>query len=146
MRRSKKFIVGAVLAAVLLSTSLGAVAVAADTETNGRPGHGAMFSALWDEVATILQEQDVNVTPEQLKDAVTQARTNLCPEGMPKRGEITPEDMISRLDTMLAAGKITQAQYDNMKTRMESMPDEMPGFGFRGHGGMRGFGGPSSTE
>jgi len=143
MRRSKKLIVSLVLAAVLLFGSLGGVALA-DTETNGRPGPGAMFSALWDEVATILQGQGVNVTPEQLKDAVTQARTNLCPEDMPKHGEVTPEDMISRLDTMMAAGKITQAQYDNMKTRMESMPDEMPGFGFRGHGGMRGLGGPTA--
>ena len=150
MWRSKKLITVAVLAAVVLAGSIGGVVLAADNGDDSQPE--AKCGALLDRVCEIYEEATgVTIDQEALKDAFTQARSELHPEGMPKCGDVTPEDMSSRLDTLLAEGNITQEQYDKMKARIESMPDEMPGFGFRGHGGfrgmggMRGFGGPCAS-
>ena len=66
----------------------------------------------------------------------------MTPSSWPNRGEMDPEALQNRLQEFFDQGKITKEQFDNMKARMESMPDNLPGFGFRGHGGFRGFGGP----
>lgn len=155
MWRSKKFIVSVALVAVLALTSLGAIAVAADDETNSE-GPMAHFSAIWDKVAAILQGKGVTVTADQLRESFAEAREEMYPDGMRGRGALDPEnrplrsqlttgDMLSRLETMLAEGKITQEQYDNMKSRIESMPEDMPFTRFRGKG-FRGMCPPGSGE
>lgn len=152
MWKSKKFIIAAVLATVLILSSIGAFAAAADDEIVSE-GPGAHFTALWDRVATILQSKGVTVTADQLKESFDEARAELCPEGMNRRGDFDPQNMLprgnfsteeilSRLDTQLAEGKITQEQYDSMKSRIESMPEGMPSFGFRGGKGFHGMGTP----
>ena len=141
MRRSKKLIIVAVLAAVVLAGSIGGVVLAVDNEDNSEPG--VRCWALMDRVCEIYaQNTGVAIDSEALEGAFTQARNELRPEGMPNRGEIDPEALQNHLQDLFDQGKITEEQYKNMKERMESMPDNLPGFGFRGHGGFRGFGGP----
>ena len=137
MWRSKKFIIVAVLAVVLLAGSIGGVAMAADNGDNSKPA----FTALWDKVATILQGKGIDVTSEQLKEAFTQARSEMRTEALQDGRMMDSEAMQERLQNLYEEGKITEEQYLKMKERMESMPDNLPGFGFRGHGGFRGFGG-----
>ena len=141
MWRSKKFIIVAVLAVVMLAVGIGGVALAAENGDDSQPE--ARCGALLDRACEIYEDNTgVAINQEVLKDACAQARSEICPEGMPNRCEMKSENMGNRLDALLAEGKITQEQYDQKKTWMESMPDKMPGFGFRGMGGHRGFGGP----
>ena len=143
MWRSKKLIVGVVLAAVLLAGSLGGVALANTGDDECSPE--ARFGELIDKVCAIYKDKsggDTIDNPDALKEAFAEARSEMHPEGMPNRGEMDPEALQNRLQNLFDQGKITQEQFDRMKERMESMPDNLPGFGFRGHGGFRGFGGP----
>ena len=139
MRRSKKLIIGVVLAAALLAGSIGGVALA---DVNG--GGGDRAARCEEFLDKVCENYGEGIDCDKLKAAFTDARSQMHPEGMPGCGEWDPEARLERLQNLYDEGKITQEQYDNMKTRMESMPDEMPGFGFRGHGGMRGFGGPTA--
>ena len=143
MWRSKKFIVIGVLAIVVLAGSIGGVALA-NAEPEAR--HGVLL----DEVCAIYNanpDRPGDIDCDVLKDAFAEARSSqMCHEGMPNRGEMDPEamqeTMLERLEALHDQGKITDDQYENMKTRMESMPDDMPRFGFRGHGFPRFFGPP----
>ena len=78
MWRSKRFIIVAVLAAVLLAGSIGGIALADDED-------GSQSGVLWDRVAEILQEKGVDVTSEQLEDAFGQARTEMRQTAMEDR-------------------------------------------------------------
>ena len=142
MRRSKKLIVGVVLAAVLLAGSIGGVALAqTGGEEESQPE--VRCGAFLNKVCEIYEENTgVSINCTALKEAFAEARSEICPEGMPNRGEMDPEALQNRLQDLFDQGKITEEQFENMKARMESMPDNLPGFGFRGHGGFHGFGGP----
>ena len=127
MRRHKKLIVGAVLAAVLLFGSLGGVALADDNEDSSQPG--ALFGALWDRACAIYQDNTGDdIDPEALKDAFTQARS-----------ETRAEALQNRLNYLVEQGKITQEQADEYLNWQGARPDVPVRFGFRGHGGFRGM-------
>jgi hypothetical protein len=129
MWRSKKLIVGVVLAAVLLFGSLGGVVLAADNGDDSQPG--ALFGALWDKVCAIYEEKTGDtLDQEALKDSFVQARS-----------EMRAEALQNRLQSLVNEGQITQEQADEYLEWQQSRPDVPVQFGFRGHGGFRGMGG-----
>lgn len=129
MWRSKKVIVGAVLAVVLLFGSLGGVALANNGDDSAPK---ARFGELLDRVSEIYQEKTgANLDQEALKDAFAQARN-----------EMQKEATQNRLKSMVEQGMITQEQADEFLQWQQSRPDVPFGFGFKGHGGPRGFPGP----
>jgi len=141
MWRRKKWVIVAVLAAVILVGSISGIVLAADNDDDSQPR--APFEALLGRVCEIYQANTGDdIDPEALETAFAQARSEMCPAGMPNRGEMDPEALQNHLEDLRNEGKITEEQYEKMKDRIESMPDNLPGFGFRGHGGFRGFGGP----
>ena len=131
--RSKKLIVAAILAAVVLVGSIGGVVLAQENEnTDGDSNQpGAIFSTVWDKVAIILQDDGVDITTEQLKAAFTEAK-----------GELRTEAMQNRLQSLVDEGKITQEQADEYLSWQAAKPDIPVKFGFRGIHKMHGFGGP----
>ncbi|MBU2536165.1 MAG: SHOCT domain-containing protein [Chloroflexi bacterium] len=140
MWRRKKLVIVAVLAAVVLVGSIGGIALANNGD-DSQPE--APCTALLDRVCEIYEQKTgVAIDPEVLRETFTQVRGEMHPEGMPNRGEMDPEALQNHLQDLFDQGKITEEQYEHMKDRIESMPDNLPGFGFRGHGGFRGFGGP----
>jgi len=129
MWRSKKLIVGVVLAAALLFGSLGGVVLAADNGDDSQPG--ALFGALWDKVCAIYEEKTGDtLDQEALKDSFVQARS-----------EMRAEALQNRLQSLVDEGQITQEQADEYLEWQQSRPDVPVQFGFRGHGGFRGMGG-----
>jgi len=129
MWRSKKLIVGVVLAAALLFGSLGGVVLAADNGDDSQPG--ALFGALWDKVCAIYEEKTGDtLDQEALKDSFVQARS-----------EMRAEALQNRLQSLVDEGQITQEQADEYLEWQQSRPDVSVQFGFRGHGGFRGMGG-----
>ena len=145
MWRSKKVIVGAVLAAVMLLASIGGAAMA---DTGDGSGLKAKFGEYFDRVCEIYEENTgVAIDQEALRDAFTQARGEMCPEALQDGRMIDPEAMQERLQNLVGEGRITQEQADKMIERWESVTDGGEGFGFKGRvgfhgmGGMRGFGG-----
>ena len=140
MWRRKKLVIVALLAAVVLAGSIGGVALANNGD-DSRPE--APCTAMLERVCEIYEQKTgVAIDPEVLKETFAQVRGEMHPEGMLKRGEIDPEALQNHLQDLLNQGKITEEQHEKMKDRIESMPDHLPGFGFRGHGGFRGFGRP----
>ena len=142
MWRSKKFIVIAVLAAVVLVGSIGGLVLAADNgDTDPCEAH---FDTMLDKVCEIYNENtDPDIDREALKDAFTQARSEMLPEDMPRFREMNPEAMQDHLQELFDQGKITQEQFDEMKARLESMSEGSPfRSGFRGMGRPHGFPGP----
>lgn len=135
MWRSKKFIFGLLATVLLVSASIGGVALAQENEEDSQPE--APINTLWDKVATILQDDGVNVTSEQLKDAFRQAQ-----------GQIQNEALKTWLQSLVEEGRITQQQADDYLKWIEAKPDTPLGFGFKGRGGfqrmgrIRGWGGP----
>ena len=122
-RSKKKFIVAAVLAAVVLVGITGGM-VFAQTGTTADNQTRTIF----DRVAGILTGKGVNVTSDQLKDAFTQAQ-----------GDIEAEALKARLGRLVAAGKLTQEQADEYSEWWQSRPNVTLPFG--GRGGFKG-GGP----
>jgi len=122
MWRNKKIIAITLLTVLLVVGSLGGVAFAqtGDDETGQR-------DSLLERVVAILVEDGVNITTDQLKDAFTQAKDELCDEAMD-----------TRLQAMIDAGKITQEEANQMKEWLESKPDVSIGPRFRGRGGFQG--------
>ena len=136
MWRSKKFIIVAVLTAVVLVGSIGGIVLAADNGDDSQPA--ARYQALLDRVCEIYQEKTgVTIDQEALKDAFAQAK-----------GEMRAEALQNRLQSLVDEGQITQEQADEYLEWQQSRPDVPVQFGFRGHvgfrgmGGMRGFGAP----
>jgi hypothetical protein len=125
MRRGKKIILIAALSIVVLAGTIGGVAFA---QTNGE---GDQPTTLLDKVTTILNEQGVNITSDQLKDAFTQAGK-----------EMKDEALNQYLDNLVAEGKITDQQAKDYKTWLDSKPADLPfQLGPRNHGEMKPFGG-----
>ena len=129
MRRSKKFILIAVLAIVVLGGSISGVALALtdDEDSQPAPRHGAML----DKVCEIYETNTgVAINSEELQIAFDQARSEIMAEAR--------ENFRQRL---IAEGKITQEQLDQFDAWLESKPDVPFPFGPRNHGGIKPFGG-----
>ena len=122
MRRSKKLILVAVLAAVVLLGSIGGIALA-QTGTGGSTG-----KTLLARVAAIL-----NMEQPKLEAAFAQAQK-----------EMRDEALTNRLNDLVKQGKINQDQANQYQKWVQSKPSLPGGFGFPGmgpRGGFRGFGG-----
>lgn len=134
MWRSKKVIVIAVLAAILLFGTLGGIALA----NTGDDGDTQSTTTIFDRVAAILQQdENINVTSDQLKNAFVKAQ-----------GDLQLDALKARLDALVEEGKIEQSEADEYLEWWQARPEGMFGFGprargfFHGMGNrMRGFGG-----
>ncbi len=125
MRRSKKLIVVAVLAAVVLVGSIGGIALANGDDSEPQ----VRFGQSLDRVCEIYQEKTgVAIDQEALRDAFAQAQD-----------EVRTEAMQNRLSSMVEEGTITQEQADEFLQWQQARPDFPFGFGFRGQGGHCGF-------
>ncbi len=138
MWRRKKYVILGLLAAVLLAgASIGGIALAQGNENEDDSQPTSTTSTFWDRIAGILQEDGVNVTSDQLKNAFKEAQEQAMTDALK-----------DRLEKMVADDEITQEEADEYLQWYESRPDIAnklgPGdhFGFRGFGGMRGWGGP----
>jgi hypothetical protein len=140
MWRSKKLIVGVVLAVVLLVGSIGGVVLAADNGDDNQPE--ARYESLLDRVYEIYQEKlGVTIDQEVLKDAFAQARGELCSEALQDGRMMDPEAMQEHLQNLYDEGKVTREQADELQEWLKARPDIPAGFGFKGHGGFHGMGG-----
>jgi hypothetical protein len=132
MWRSKKFIVAAVMAVVLVG-SISGVALATDNGDDSQPE--AEHGALLERVCEIYQgNTGVAIDQEALQDAFAQAQS-----------EMRAAAMENRLQQLVDDGEITQEEADQYLEWWESKPDVSIGLGSRVHGGMRGFGGPCAA-
>ena len=130
MWRSRKFIIVAVLAIMLLSASIGGIALAANNGDNSQPK--APDGDILEKVCAIYQQDTgVAIDQEALKNAFAQAQS-----------EMQKEREQARLQYLVEQGEITQEQADKYLEWWQSRPDVPAGFGFPGHGGFRGAGGP----
>ena len=130
MWRSKRFIIVAVLAAVILTGGIGGVVLAADNGEDSQPE--ARHEAMLDRVCEIYEANTGTAIDSQaLSGAFAQARS-----------EMQTERMDSRLQKAIEEGKITQEQADQFKEWCQSRPDVPFKSGFGGRGGHRMGGGP----
>jgi hypothetical protein len=132
MWRSKKFIIAAVLAAVVLVGSIGGVVLAQTGDEENSPQ--ARQAALMEKVCAIYEENTgTAIDLEELQKAFDQARDEMQSEALDKY-----------LQSLVDEGKITQEEADQYKAWLESKPDIgipiAPGLG--GRGMHPGFGGP----
>jgi len=131
MWRSKKFILIAVLSAVVLVGSIGGV-VFAQTENGDDSQPEARHEAMLDRVCEIYEANTGTAIDSQaLSDAFAEARS-----------EMQTERMDSRLQKAVEEGRITQEQADQYKEWCQSKPDVPFKLGFGGRGGHRMGGGP----
>jgi len=144
MWKTKKFILAAVLAIIVLVGSTAGV-VFARTGSGGpagvvltqtENGDESQSNALLDRVCEILQDEGINITPEQLKDAFADARSQMRDEALD-----------SYLQKLVDEGKITDIQAGEYKAWLEAIPNTpLPGpfgrSGFPGFGMKRGGGHP----
>jgi hypothetical protein len=144
----QKWFIPAVLLPILLVGSIagGVVAAAGDTSNNATKGQSQpadRYQGLLDRVCVIYEENTgVAIDPEQLKDALAQARS-----------KIQDEALRSWFQKLVDEGKITQEEADQYLEWWQAKPDvTLPGPGdFAFGGGMergRGFGhrgGPCSV-
>lgn len=135
MWRSRKFIIAAVLAAVVLVGGIGGAVLAADDGDAGESE--TAIEAFLDRVCAIYQEKTgVAIDQEALKDAFDQAQSDMRTEALK-----------TWLQSLVEEGKITQAQADEYSQWQQAKPDVPFGLGphgrggFGGHGGFRGMGG-----
>ena len=130
MWRSKKLIIVAVLTAMMLTGSIGGVALAADNGDDSEPE--AKYEALLDRVCEIYQENTgVTIDQEALKDAFAQAQS-----------EMQNEALETWLQSLVEQGKITQEQADDYLEWWQVRPDVPAEFVFGSRGGFHGMGGP----
>jgi len=131
MWRSKKFILIAVLSAVVLVGSIGGV-VFAQTENGDDSQPEARHEAMLDRVCEIYEANTGTAIDSQaLSDAFAEARS-----------EMQTERMDSRLQKAVEEGRITQEQADQYKEWCQLKPDVPFKLGFGGRGGHRMGGGP----
>jgi len=129
MWRSKKFIIVAVLATVMLVGTISGVVVAADNGDDSEPE--ARYEALLNRVYEIYQEKTgVTIDQEALKDAFAQAQS-----------EMQTEALETWLQSLVEEGKLIQDEADQYLNWWQAKPDVSFGFGFGGRGGFRGMGG-----
>ena len=147
MWRSKKFIVAAVLATVLVVGSIGGIALAQEN------GDDSQTKTLLARVA-----EKLGVELEVLKGYFAEARSEMRDEAIQKladEGKITQEQadqykawLKSRPDMEQFRQQLKEWQLTRpdmpleLKEWLEASPDMPVGFGFRGPRGFRGFGGP----
>ena len=128
MWKRKKFIIIVVSVALVLVGSIAGVALA-QTETSD----DSQTETLFDRVAEIIVNEGVNVTSDQLKDAFTEAQSDMHIEVLQ-----------DRLQSLVQEGEITQEEADQYLEWWQAKPDVPAGFEFRGlggFGGMRGMDG-----
>ncbi|MBI4331441.1 MAG: hypothetical protein HY673_09190 [Chloroflexi bacterium] len=118
MQRSKKFLIIAALAAVVLAGSIGGVVYA----QTPKPTPPAAGKTLFARVAVIL-----GIDQQRLEKAFAQAQR-----------EMQAEALDNRLKAMVEQGRLTQAQADQYKTWWQSRPDVPIGPGFAGAPGLPG--------
>jgi len=129
MWRSKKLIIVAVLAAVMMAGTIGGVVLATNNGDDSEPE--ARYEALLNRVCEIYQEKTgVTIDQEALKDAFAQAQS-----------EMQTEALETWLQSLVEEGEISQAQADEYLDWWQAKPDVSFGFGFGGRGGFRGMGG-----
>ncbi|MFC1871074.1 hypothetical protein ACFLYF_01540 [Chloroflexota bacterium] len=110
MWRSKKFIIVAMLAIVVLAGSIGGVALAqTGNEYDGQP------KTLLKRVADILVGKGISVTSEQLEEAFTQAKS-----------EMKEAALDNRLQKLVDEGTINPDQATAYKEWLQAMPDMAP--------------------
>jgi hypothetical protein len=150
--KKRKWVIPVVVASVLLIGGItgGLVAAANNGSSNTTAGNQTQvtdrYQALLDRVCAIYEEKTgVAIDPEQLKDALEQARS-----------EMQGEALTSWLQDLVDKGKITQEEADQYLEWCQSRPDielPLPGLGGHGHGGgmmwgggFRAWGGPCSLN
>jgi uncharacterized membrane protein len=136
MRKRKWFIPVVTVSVLLIGGIVGGVVVAADDSSSNIEDQSQATDqnqALLDRACAIYEEETgVTIDPEQLKDALKQARS-----------EIQDEALESRLQNLVDEGIMTQEEADNYLEWWQSRPDvglPLPGLGGPGPGGgmMRG--------
>ncbi|MFC2012917.1 hypothetical protein ACFLUE_01365 [Chloroflexota bacterium] len=145
MWRSKKLMLAAGLTVVLLLGSIGGIALANGGDDEDDCQMETARGELTDRICEIYEENTgVALNSEALADAFAQAASEARSEQL----QCLADQRTAHLQSLVDQGKITREQADECLERMESMPDNLPGFGFPGHhgffgmGGMRSFGGP----
>jgi uncharacterized membrane protein len=136
MRKRKWFIPVVMVSVLLIGGIVGGVVVAADdssSNTEDQIQATDQNQALLDRACAIYEEETgITIDPEQLKDALKQARS-----------EIQDEALESQLQNLVDEGIMTQEEADNYLEWWQSRPDvglPLPGLGRLGPGGdmMRG--------
>jgi hypothetical protein len=131
VRRSKKFIILAVLGTVVLVGSITGV-VLAQTGNGDDSQPEARYEALLGRVCTIYEENTgVAIESQELENAFAQAQS-----------EMQAEALKNHLQSLVDEGKITQDEADQYLEWWQSRPDVPAGLGFRGHAGLPGMGEP----
>jgi uncharacterized membrane protein len=130
MWRSKKFIfIGVIVIAIVLTGTLGGVAIAQANDDSANQAQTAE-NTLMEKVAEIYQANTgTTIDVQQLKKAFEQAGQ-----------EIRSEARDNFLQKLVDEGKITQEQSDQFKAWLEAKPDIPSLLGQAGCGGMRFFG------
>ena len=127
MWRSKKFIVIALLATVLLVGSIGGIALA-QTEN----GDDSQPKALLDRVCEIYEDNTgVAIDSGELQKAFNEAQS-----------EAQAKALENRLAKMVENGVIDETQKQELLDWWQSRPDMPFNFGFGGRVGFHGMGGP----
>ncbi len=130
MRRKKKLIAIAILAATMLIGSISGIALAADNGDDSEPE--AKYETLLNRTSKIYQEKTgVAIDQEVLKDAFAQAQS-----------EMQTEAVGNYLQSLVEQDKMTQEEADGYLEWWQARPDVTAGFSFGGRGGFRGMGGP----
>lgn len=130
MWRSKKFIVAAVLATVILAGSIGGVVMAADGDEESGPA--AKLDGFISQVVGIYNadpDRPADIDADILKSAVTEAKSQMKAEALE-----------NRLAKMVEDGVIDEGQAAELRDWVNSKPDVPFGFGSRGRCGFRGKG------
>ena len=138
MWKKKRVIIGVLAAVLLVSASIGGVALAQDNEENSQP------KTLFARVADIL-----GIEQQVVEDAFAQAQTEMRAEAldswlqrMVDEGIMTEEEA-TRYKEWLEAKPDMDEYREKLKDWFEAKPDISGGFGFRSFGGFRGIlGGP----
>jgi hypothetical protein len=136
--KKRKWFIPVVVVTVLLIGGItgGVVAAVNNSSSNTTAGNqtqaAAQYQALLDRACAIYEETTgVVIDPEQLKEALEQARN-----------EMQDEALKSWLQNLVDKGKITQEEADQYLNWWQSRPDielPLPGLGGHGHGsGMMG--------
>jgi len=130
MRRSRKIILIALLALVVVGGSIGGVAMANtgdEDSSQPQPRYGATL----DRACEIYEENTgVAINADDLANALTQA-------GKERMSEARNQFRQRLIDE----GKVTQEQLDAHDAWLEAEPDMPSLFGNREHGGLKPFGG-----
>jgi uncharacterized membrane protein len=131
MWKRKWFIPVVVVSVLLIGGIVGGVVVAGNNSSSTTEEQSQItdrFQALLDRVCAIYEENTgVAIDPEQLKESLDQARS-----------EIREEALESWLQNLVEEDKITQEEADQYLEWWQSRPDielPLPGLGGAGHGG-----------